>query len=63
MQRLYRTVRPFLQKWTRIPDDYDALYNQALIEMQRPDFVAIWRFVTIWGTVTTNANDWVETDL
>ena len=63
MQRLYRTVRPFLQKWTRIPDDYDTLYNQALIEMQQTDFEAIWRFVTVWGTVTTNANDWVETDL
>jgi ubiquinone/menaquinone biosynthesis C-methylase UbiE len=62
MQRLYRTARPFFQKWTRLPEDYDALYEQALVEMQRKDFEAIWRFVTIWGTVTTNANDWVETD-
>jgi nucleoside 2-deoxyribosyltransferase len=56
MQLLYRTLRPFLQRWTRLPEDYDALYRQALIEMQQPDFVATWRFVTAWGTVTTN--DW-----
>jgi ubiquinone/menaquinone biosynthesis C-methylase UbiE len=61
MQRLYRTIRPFLEKWTRIPEDYDALYRQALIEMQQTDFVAIWRLVTAWGTVTTNG--WAnETD-
>jgi ubiquinone/menaquinone biosynthesis C-methylase UbiE len=51
MQHLYRTLRPFLQKWTRIPDDYDAIYRQALVEMQRPDFVATWRFLTAWGSV------------
>jgi ubiquinone/menaquinone biosynthesis C-methylase UbiE len=62
MQRLYRTARPFFQKWTRIPEDYDALYEQALAEMQRTDFEAIWRFVTVWGTVSTNANDWATTD-
>lgn len=51
MQHLYRTLRPFLQKWTRIPDDYDAIYRQALVEMQQPGFVATWRFHTAWGSV------------
>jgi ubiquinone/menaquinone biosynthesis C-methylase UbiE len=51
MQHLYRTVRPFLEKWTRLPEDYDALYQQALVEMQQADFVATWRFVTTWGSV------------
>lgn len=51
MQYLYRTVHPFLQKWTRLPDDYDALYQQALIEMQQPGFVGTWRYVTAWGRV------------
>jgi ubiquinone/menaquinone biosynthesis C-methylase UbiE len=60
MQRLYRTGRPFFQKWLRIPEDYDALYQQALVEMQQADFVAIWRFVTVWGTVATN--DQIGTD-
>jgi hypothetical protein len=51
MQHLYRTLRPFLQKWTRIPEDYDATYRQALVEMQQADFVATWRFHTAWGSV------------
>jgi ubiquinone/menaquinone biosynthesis C-methylase UbiE len=60
-QHLFRTLRPFIQKWMRIPEDYDELYRQALIEMQQADFVATWRFVTAWGTVTTT--DWaIETD-
>lgn len=51
MQHLYQTLRPFIQKWTRVPEDYDAIYQQALIEMQQADFVATWRFVTAWGSV------------
>jgi len=49
MQHLYRTLYPFLQKWIRVPTDYDAIYQQALSEMQQADFVATWRFVTAWG--------------
>ncbi|MBV9231749.1 MAG: methyltransferase domain-containing protein [Chloroflexi bacterium] len=51
MQHLYRTVRPFIQKWARLPEDYEELYQQALIEMQQPDFVANWKFLTFWGSV------------
>jgi ubiquinone/menaquinone biosynthesis C-methylase UbiE len=51
MQHLYRTLYPFLQKWIRMPKDYDEVYQQALIEMQQADFVANWRFVTAWGSV------------
>lgn len=51
IQHFYQTLRPFLQKWTRVPEDYDAVYQQALTEMQQADFVAIWRFVTAWGSV------------
>jgi ubiquinone/menaquinone biosynthesis C-methylase UbiE len=51
MQHFYQTLRPFLQKWTRVPEDYEAVYQQALTEMQQADFVAIWRFVTAWGSV------------
>jgi ubiquinone/menaquinone biosynthesis C-methylase UbiE len=54
MQHSFRTVRPFIQKWTRIPEDYDTIYQQALTEMQQPDFEATWRFVTAWGTVATH---------
>jgi ubiquinone/menaquinone biosynthesis C-methylase UbiE len=50
MQRLYRTLLPFLRKWIHVPDDYEALYQQALDEMQQPDFFARWRLLTAWGT-------------
>lgn len=54
MQHSFSTVRPFIQKWTRAPQDYDTIYQQALIEMQQSDFEATWRFVTAWGNVTTS---------
>lgn len=49
LQRLFRTTLPFLRKWTRVPDDYEAIYQQMLLEMQQPDFVATWDLVTAWG--------------
>lgn len=47
----FRTLRGYIQKWTRLPEDYDEVSQQALKEMQQPDFVANWRYVTAWGTV------------
>ena len=49
MRRVFRTIVPFLHKWTRVPDDYEELYQQALSEMQQPDFVATWGLLTAWG--------------
>lgn len=51
MQYLFRTLRPFFQKWTRLPENYDDIYQRALLEMQQPDFTFFWRFVTAWGIV------------
>lgn len=48
---VFRATIPFLRKWTRLPDDYETLYQQALNEMQQPDFVATWRFLTAWGSL------------
>ena len=45
----YRTFVPFLRKWTRVPEDYEAIYQQALLEMQQPHFVATWTLLTAWG--------------
>jgi SAM-dependent methyltransferase len=45
-----RVALPFFQKWTRVPGDYEQIYQQALKEMQEPDFVATWTFLTVWGT-------------
>jgi ubiquinone/menaquinone biosynthesis C-methylase UbiE len=48
---IYRTVLPFLRKWTRVPDDYEEIYQQMLREMQQPDFVATMGLLTAWGNV------------
>ena len=46
---VYRTVLPFLRKWTQVPDDYEDIYQQALVDMQAPDFVETWKLLTAWG--------------
>jgi ubiquinone/menaquinone biosynthesis C-methylase UbiE len=50
MARGFRTLRPFIQKWAVVPDDYDALFQRTVSEMQQPDFVATWPLLTVWGT-------------
>ncbi len=47
---LCHTIKPFLQKWTRLPDDYDQIYQHMLEEAKRPDLVGRWTLLTIWGT-------------
>ena len=49
-KRLYHVLLPFFQKWTRIPSNYEEIYQQALKEMQQPDFVATWPLHTVWGS-------------
>jgi hypothetical protein len=41
---------PFYQKWGQAPEDYEAITQQALNEMQQPEFVAIWVLLTAWGS-------------
>jgi ubiquinone/menaquinone biosynthesis C-methylase UbiE len=50
VKRMFRTFKPFLQKWIRLPDDYEEIYQQMLHELQQPDFVATGELVTVWGT-------------
>ncbi len=47
--RLGETLLPFIRKWTRLPEDYQALRQQVLSDLPQPDFVAIWRLLTAWG--------------
>ncbi len=49
IKHIFRTLLPFLRKWTKVPENYEHLYQQALQEMQQPDFVATWRLLTVWG--------------
>lgn len=50
IRHAYHTFVPFLRKWAHVPDDYEAIYQKMLDEMQQPDFVATWRLLTVWGT-------------
>ncbi|QBD75318.1 class I SAM-dependent methyltransferase [Ktedonosporobacter rubrisoli] len=49
MRHVFRTGLPFLRKWIRLPTDYEAIYEQALAEMQQPGFVTTWDLLTFWG--------------
>jgi ubiquinone/menaquinone biosynthesis C-methylase UbiE len=49
MKNGFQTLAPFFKKWTNVPDDYNALCQQALSEIQQPDFVAHWNLLTVWG--------------
>lgn len=51
----YRTLVPYLRKWTQVPNDYQTIYQQALAEMRQPEFVATWRLLTVWGTNPSSA--------
>jgi ubiquinone/menaquinone biosynthesis C-methylase UbiE len=43
------TLAPFIRKWSRLPDDYDALCQHMLTDMQQADFVARVHLTTAWG--------------
>ncbi len=49
MDYTIQMTRPFIQKWGGLPDNHDALYRQALADMEQPDFSAIWPYLTAWG--------------
>ncbi len=43
----FQTLSPFLHKWGCASTEYDTLYEQALLELQRSDFHATWHMTTI----------------
>ncbi len=49
MRHAFRTSLPFYRKWSQVPEDYEEICQQALSEMQQPDFAATWRLLTAWG--------------
>jgi ubiquinone/menaquinone biosynthesis C-methylase UbiE len=62
IEQFYQDIRngaqvlpPFLQKYRCLPKNYDALLQQALHDIQQPDFHATWNLLTAW-TVKTNIN-------
>ncbi|HEY1351089.1 MAG TPA: methyltransferase domain-containing protein [Ktedonobacteraceae bacterium] len=49
---IFQTLVPFFRKWTRLPDNYDEIYQQMLQEVQQPDFVTTSLLLTAWGSRT-----------
>lgn len=45
-----KNMLPFIRKWSGLPDDYDALCQEAVEATQRPDFSGSWDMLTAWGT-------------
>jgi hypothetical protein len=46
----FKTFLPFFQKWGCIPDDFQALYQQGLVDLDQPDFSSTWHLLVAWGT-------------
>lgn len=47
---IFQTAVPFFRKWTRLPDNYEEIYQQMLQEVQQPDFMTTSTLLTAWGT-------------
>lgn len=47
---LFRTCRPFLHRYGCLPQDYDALCQEAIRDMQQPDFVMKTTYYTFCAT-------------
>lgn len=52
---LFQILRPFIHKWGCASEEYDAIYKQALSEIQQPDFRASWHLLCAWGTKRTRS--------
>lgn len=52
---LFRTTRPFLEKYGSFKGNYTALYQQAMEEMQAPDFRMQGKVLTVWATKPDNS--------
>jgi ubiquinone/menaquinone biosynthesis C-methylase UbiE len=49
VKSMLHTVYPFLQKWGSASKEYQAICQQVLEEMERPDFLATTYALTAWG--------------
>lgn len=45
----FQNLRSFIQKWGCLSADFEAIFQQVLIDAQKSDFYTTWRFPTLWG--------------
>jgi len=55
MKHAFRNLEPFFRKWTRVPANYEEIYQEMLHEMRQPDFEGYWNFLTAWGLNPTKS--------
>lgn len=48
MGHVLASMQSFIQKWVRV-SSYEAVLQQAMEDLSRPDFVAYWGVFTAWG--------------
>src|SRR5579875_3771200 len=46
----FRTIRPFIEKYSGFRGDYTALYQQAMQELEQPECRMQVQLLTVWGT-------------
>ena len=46
---VFQTALPFIRQWGCASEDYDSVYQQALIDIQQPDFSARGELSTVFG--------------
>jgi ubiquinone/menaquinone biosynthesis C-methylase UbiE len=49
LHRGFRLVVPFLKKWITFSEDYEDLYQQMVLETQKPDVEITITLLTAWG--------------
>src|SRR5579875_1861684 len=50
MRYAFRTMRPFIEKYSGFRGDYTALYQQAMQELEQPECRMQIQLLTVWGT-------------
>ncbi len=45
----FQNARPFLRKWDCLSEDYEAVCEEALLEIQQDDFHAQGELIVVWG--------------
>jgi len=49
VERAIPVIVPFLQKWLRLPEDFEEIAQQVISDMKQADFLATWKLLTAWG--------------
>jgi len=55
MSLTLKMLVPFLHKWGGVPDTYEHWCQQAMHDMQQPDFHASGQMLTVWGITSAQS--------